>query len=564
MPKYVFGYDFGTLSCRGIALNLATGDLCAAAQHDYRHGVISSTMYHKPIPLPDAWFLQDPEDWLESMVQVTKELLCSAAIAPEDVAAIGTDFTSCTMLPTRADGTPLCLDERFRDRPNAWPKLWKHHGAQVYAEEIERFAKAHTTWLKSNFGNTVSSEWMFPKVLQVVREDPDIYQAADLFLEAVDWIVFWLTGNLTRCEGVLGVNAFWVGGKGYPDRAFCQSLDPRLQNLVDEKFAGKVMSVGDCAGRLCEKAATRLGLSRKTVVSVGHSDGAVAGCGAGITESGSMMLVMGTSTCHQMMYDQFQSFDGICSVAKDGMIPGLYGYESGQPATGDIFAWFAEHLVPTSYYQAAEARGIPILQYLGDLAQALTPGESGLISLDWWNGNRSILSNYALSGLILGLTLQTRPEEIYRSLVEANIFGSRRILENYTEHGVIIRHIYAVGGIAKNSPWIMQMCADVFHLDVIVPLMDHVPARGAAACAAVALGTAEGYPGCADFRESSKRLNHHESFTYHPDAVRGAQYDRLYFFYCRLHDAFGMKSTLMEELHDFKNNTRIHSLGKEE
>lgn len=554
MSKYVFGFDFGTLSCRGVAISLDDGSLAATEECHYQHGVISGTMKHKPIPLPNEWFLQDPEDWVESMSIVSQRLLKDSGIRPEDVVGIGTDFTSCTLLPIKKNGEPLCLDERFRDNPNAWPKLWKHHGAQSYAERIERYAKAHTTWLKEYFGNSVSSEWVFPKMMQVAEEAPEIYREADYFIEAVDYIVLLMTGNLARNSGVLGVNAFWIEGRGYPDREFCKAIHPLMENVAETKLAGDFVKAGDAIGYLTAEMSGKLGLTTKTVVAAGHSDGAVAGCGAGVTESGSMMLVMGTSTCHQMMYHDFRSFDGVCSIAADGMIPGLYGYESGQPATGDLFGWFAENFVPARYVERAAQEGKSLLTYLGELAEKIKPGESGLVALDWFNGNRSILSDYNLSGAVIGLTLHTKTEEVFRALVEANIFGSKRILDNYEENGVHISTLYAVGGIALKSPWIMQMCADIFNQEVIVPQFNNVPARGAAACAAVAVGKAYGAPGCVDFEESSRRLIPKERLIYHPHDEMSKLYEQVYRYYRKLHDIFGMDDSFMRGLKRISDN----------
>ncbi len=551
MSKYVFGFDFGTLSVRGIALNLETGEETASAEWPYRSGVIQGEMKHRPIRLPDEWFLQDPDDWLEGIAKVSKELLKKGNIAPEDVAAVGTDFTSCTLLPIKRDGTPLCKCPEFRDNPNSWPKLWKHHGAQKYAEKIEEYAKSHTVWLKKYFGNSVSSEWVFPKALQVAVESPEIYDAADYFIEAVDWIVMYLTGELTRTNGILGVNAFWNEDTGYPDKEFCKAQACNFENFVD-KLAGKILRVGDYAGNLKADSAKALGLTVNTAVAAGHSDGAVAGCGAGVTESGSMMLVMGTSTCHQMMYKDFHSFDGICSVAADGMIPGLYGYESGQSATGDIFDWFARNCVPAGYFQEAKARGETILQYLGELAEPMLPGETGLVALDWLNGNRSILSDYNLSGLIAGLTLNTKPEEIYRSLVEANIFGSKRILDNYEENGVKIKKTYAVGGLALKCPWIMQMCSDVFGTEVYVPQFGNVPARGAAVCAAVAVNKSDSCTGFKTFSDAAKVLVPKEIRVYSPDKVKTELYSPVYGKYKELHDFFGKNNSFMRDLKELR------------
>lgn len=548
MSRYVFGFDFGTLSCRGVAIDLSDGRLAATAESSYRSGVISGRMKHKEIALEPEWNLQDPDDWLESMACVSRQMLDSAGIRPEEVLGVGTDFTSCTLLPVLEDGTPLCTLDIYTDRPNAWPKLWKHHGAQRYAEKIEACAKAHTDWLDTYFGGAVSSEWAYPKILQVAEEDPDIYRAADYFMEAVDYIVFRLTGQNTRTNGILGVNAFYIEGRGYPDREFARALNPLMEDVAETKLAGKIVKVGDCAGYLTEEMSRLLGLTTGCIAASGHSDGAVAGAGAGVTKSGSMLLVMGTSTCHQMMYREYHPAMGICSIAADGMIPGLYGYESGQPATGDVFSWFADNCVPAAYTEEADRRGMTILQYLGELAEKIAPGESGLIALDWLNGNRSILSDYNLSGVIMGLTLQTRPEEIYRALVEANIFGSRRILDNYNDNGILVSDIYAVGGIARKSPWIMQMCADVFCQPVIVPQFDNVPARGSAVCAAVALGKTDSAYGYRDFEEAAARLIPKETVVYQPDPDRSDRYCEVYQCYRELHDLWGIDNTFMKRL----------------
>lgn len=549
MGNYVFGFDFGTLSCRGIAIDLETGQVAASQEEKYPGGVISGTMRHADIPLAKDWNLQDPEDWIYCISSISRKMLAEGKIKPEEVKSIGTDFTSCTLLPILADGTPLCRLEKFRNEPNAWPKLWKHHGAQKYAEEIEKYAKKNTTWLKEYFGNAVSSEWVFPKMLQVLRENPEIYQAADYFIEAVDYIVMALTGKLTRCSATLGVNSFWIKGKGYPEKQFLKAIDTDLENAVESKLSGKIVTVGEAVGYLLPDMAEKMGLTAGTVVSAGHSDGAVAGCGAGVTESGSMILVMGTSTCHQMMYKEYQAFPGLCSIAADGMVPGLYGYESGQPATGDIFQWFADNCVPEKYYREAEKTGKSILEYLGELAERIEPGSTGLIALDWFNGNRSILSNYNLSGLIVGLTLATKTEEIYRALVEANIFGSKRILDNYKEGQVKISKIYAVGGIAKKSPWIMQMSADVFGQEIIVPQIENVPARGAAVCAAVALGEKNRQLGFATFGEAVKKLIPQDKIIYTPKRDKTKAYFNLYQNYKKLYDLFGLDDSFMKGLH---------------
>ncbi|MDR0447666.1 MAG: hypothetical protein LBH07_03265, partial [Treponema sp.] len=346
---YVFGYDFGTLSCRLVALDLENGHLAGSLVFEYPHGVINDKLPGTNIVLPPEWCLQDPEDWITACTSLSREMLKQTGINGSEVKSIGIDFTSCTLLPVMADGSVLCMHEQYKNRPHAWPKLWKHHGAQKYAEEMEIWAKQHTDWLKAYFGNNVSSEWAFPKILQIIKEDYECYKAADLYMEALDWIPFILSGNITRCTAGLGVNAFWGKGKGYPEKSFFRAMDPRFADVVEEKMRGKEVLVGEAVGTLKPEMAALMGLTPDTIICSGHSDGAVAGCGAGATESGDMLLVMGTSTCHQMIFKDYHAFDGVCAIAGDGMVPGQYGYESGQPASGDVFQWYVEKCMPAEY-----------------------------------------------------------------------------------------------------------------------------------------------------------------------------------------------------------------------
>ena len=554
MGKCVFGFDFGTLSCRGIALDINDGRTLALCEKKYEHGVISERMYHKNIKLDSEWCLQDPNDWMNCMAFVSKKLLEKGKINPADVIGLGTDFTSCTLLPVDEYGIPLCLNEQFRDIPNAWPKLWKHHGAKIYAEEIEKYAKDHTKWLKKYFGECVSSEWLFPKILQVLREEPSVYNAAEYFIEAVDWIPFRLTGTLSRLKGVLGVNAFWTEEYGFPEKDFFKAIDPRMENVVDEKLRGKIVTVGECVGQLTHESAKWLGLTTKTVVSSGHCDSAVSACGIGVGDSGNLILVMGTSTCHQMIYKELLPFHGACAIAADGMLPGLYSYESGQPATGDIFAWFSENMVPKNYQEQAEIENKTILQYLGEKAEKIKIGSTGLIALDWLNGNRGILANSNLSGMLLGLSLDTKPEEIYRAFVEANLFGSKMIVDNFQRNNIDIKTIWAVGGIASKCPWIMNLLANILNREIRVPKVDNIPARGSAVCAAVASYAKYENIACKNFIEASERLIKTKYTSYIPNKKDVVLYAELYSHYVELHNLFGKDDTLMRTMRNMKTS----------
>lgn len=540
---YVCGYDFGTLSCRITVSDRSTGETVYEAGVDYPHGVISQQLPESDVVLGLDWALQDPEDYLEVMTQLTRMAL--EKVAPEEIAAIGTDFTNCTVVALGADGRPLCMQENFRQTPHAWPKLWKHHAAQPYAKRIEEILTAENVDWFPLYGRNVSSEWLFPKVLQVYEEAPEVYAAAGTFLEAADYIPYWLTGNLVRNSATLGVNAFYEEGRGFPQKELLEKFSPGFSGVLD-KLTGSVKPVGSRAGTLTPQAAERLGLLPDTVVAVGHGDSEIAAAGLGVTESGSMLMVMGTSTCYQMMHRNKIAFDGVCAIVRDGMIPGLVAYESGQPAVGDTFAWFADNMLPQQYQQAAADEGISVLAYMDRLCGQLKAGESGLVALDWFNGNRSVLMNYGLRGVIAGLSLASRPEEIYRSLIEATAFGARRIFDSYTQAGVGIEKVYAAGGLARKSPVTMQIYADILNRPITATSISNSSSLGAAVCAAVALeeeiGTYE------VFRRVYGRMIHYDAAVYRPDPKAAATYEKLYQAYLELHDFVGKQASMCEAL----------------
>lgn len=553
---YALGFDFGTLSCRCVLIDLKNGKLKGSSESRYKSGVIEEALDDGNILLPFNWALQDPNDWIESMSEVCHKILQESKVKPEQILSIGTDFTNCTVVPCKANGTVLCQIDEYRKRPHAWPKLWKHHGAQQYAEEIQVAAKNNTTWLKKYFGNAVSSEWLFPKALQVLREDPDIYRETEIFIEAVDYIVLFLTGRVTRNTGLLGLNSFWSEEFGFPSDAFLKQLDPRMEHFVQEKMWGDMLEVGDCAGHLTKEAAAILGLTTETIVASGHGDSEVTACGVGASSSGSMILVMGTSTCHQMLSDQFLSFEGLCSVAKGGMIPGLYSYESGQPATGDTFAWLERLCQGGRYEEEAKKANRSLLAYLGELAEKIEPGASGLLALDWLAGNRCLLFDDRLSGAIIGLSLETKIEEIYRALVEGNIFGSKKIIDNYEANGLHIKQVFAVGGIAERAPWIIQMCADVIGKPVYVPTFEYVSARGAAICSAVALGKIDSKHGFLNFEDACIALIPKERREFVPDRKRMEEYEEIYQLYSCFHDTMAKPNFIMKRLKEIKERIR--------
>ncbi len=451
--------------------------------------------------------------------------------------ASGIDFTACTMLPTTADGRPLCEIDGLRREPHAWVKLWKHHAAQPEADRINAVAAARgEPWLP-RYGGRISSEWFYSKSLQILDEAPRVYQAADRLIEGADWVVWQLTGTETRNSCTAGYKAIWSKRDGFPDRAYFGALDPGFASVVDDKMSRDIRSIGDCAGVLSVEAARWTGLRPGTAVAIANVDAHVSVPAVGVTAPGTMVAVMGTSTCHLVLGERLVAAEGMCGVVEDGIIPGFFGYEAGQSAVGDIFAWFTAQAVPPDVHEAARREGLTVHQALERDASQLLPGESGLLALDWWNGNRSILVDVDLSGLLIGATLATRPPEIYRALLEATAFGTRAIIESLDTAGVAVDRVVACGGLPERNGLLMQLSADITGRPFEVASSSQAPALGSAMYGAVAAGAAAG--GYASIEAAAAAMVRPSVRTYLPNASAGRVYDRLFADYMTLHDYFG-------------------------
>ena len=533
MKKYVLGIDFGTLSARALVAEIGTGRELAQAEFAYPHGVMTEAL-PDGTPLPPDWALQHPDDYLLALETAATRALAASGADKSDVVGIGIDFTSCTLIPVDAQGEPLC--GKYPSDPHAYPMLWKHHACQKQADRITEIARDRgEAWL-GRYGGKVSSEWMLPKILQIIDEAPELYDEAHRFIDAGDWLVMKMTGSAVRNSCMAGYKAFWNKRDGNPTADFLRACHPRLENLAREKL-NPVVPVGTRAGGLTAEMAERLALMPGTSVAAANIDAHVSLPAAGITDAGEMLMIMGTSTCHILLGDEERVVPGMCGAVEDGVIPGKIGYEAGQSCVGDHFEWFVRNCMPESYAREAEKRGLNAHEYLTGLAEALKPGESGLIALDWWNGNRSVLVDANLTGLILGMTLQTRPEEIYRALIEATAFGTRVIVDAFEENGVEIHKICACGGIARKNPFIMQLYADVLRREIRVARSAHSSALGSAMFGAVAAGSARG--GYDDIREAAAEMGGTQPHVYRPLPRNSAVYDKLYAEYRRLHDYFG-------------------------
>ena len=553
--KYTIGVDFGTESGRAVLVEVTEGRELASSVHPYANGVIDEKLPGTDVRLELDWALQDPNDYLEVFKQAIPAVLAESGVAADDVIGLGIDFTACTMLPTRADGTPLCFLPEWRDHPHAWVKLWKHHAAQPEANKLNETARELGYRFLERYGGKISSEWFFPKSWQILDEAPEVYAAADRLIEAADWVVWQLTGVETRNACTAGYKAIWSKSEGFPPDAFFRALDPRLEHIVDEKIKRDILPLGARAGGLTETAAAWTGLRPGTAVAVANVDAHVAVPAATVTEPGRMVIIMGTSNCHMLLGEQERIVPGMCGVVVDGILPDMPGFEAGQSCVGDHFAWFVENCVPAAYEERARARGVDVHRLLEQEAARLRPGESGLLALDWWNGNRSVLVDVDLTGLLLGATLLTRPEEIYRALIEATAFGTRLIVETFRESGVPVHEIVATGGLPDRNKLLMQIYADVTGLPINIPASNFVPAFGSAMHGAVAAGARAG--GYDDIVEASRRMARLRDECFRPIPANQAAYDRLYAEYVALHDYLGRGANdVMKRLKQIKAQAR--------
>jgi L-ribulokinase len=523
---YVVGVDFGTLSARALVVRISDGAELGTAVHDYAHGVIDRQLAGYDLP-PD-WALQDPQDYIEALGSAVPAAIRDAGVSPAQIIGIGTDFTASTCMPTTKTGTPLCQLPGLGARPHAYPKLWKHHAAQPHADRINRLAREQNQPWLNRYGGKISAEWQFAKALQLLDEDPDLYARADRWIEAADWIVWQLTGCETRNACTAGYKGIYQD-KAYPSEQFLGTLDP---GFATDKLAHPISPLGGRAGSLTQKAAELTGLPAGIAVAVGNVDAHVTVPACGTVRPGTMVAIMGTSTCHVMNaqsseHSVLTEVPGMCGVVDGGIAAGLWGYEAGQSAVGDIFAWFTRLTGRSHEELTAEA----------------APLEPTLVALDWLGGNRSVLVDASLSGVIAGLTLATTPAEIYRALLESTAYGTRMIMDTFAASGVPVSELVVAGGLVQND-LLMRIYADVTRRPLSVITSAQAPALGSAIHAAVAAGS---YP---DITAAAAVMGRRARDAYLPDPARAAVYDELYAQYVQLHDYFGRENDILHFLHN--------------
>lgn len=552
MPKYTVGVDFGSLSARAVVVNVDNGDVVGVAIYNYPHAVMTEKLPDKT-PITAGWALQHPQDYIDALYCSVSKAVESSGVIAEEIIGVGIDATSCSILPVDATGSPLCFDPRFKNDPNAYIKMWKHHGAQMEAEAMtEVAADMNLDWLK-RFGGRVSSESMFPKILETAKQSPELHDAVYEYVEVNDWLVWSITGQPSKNSCSAGYKAYYSKKEGYISSDYLGSVDGRLENVVKNKLPTPVSPIGTRAGTLNEYAAKRMLLLPGTPVAQGMVDAHTCVPAEGIFCEGQMLMIMGTSSCHMLSSKKDIYIPGICGCVEDGILPGMFGYEAGQSCVGDMYSWFVTNLVPESYFEEAKRVGMNIHDYLSALAEKKAPGETGLLALDWLNGNRSTLSDFNLSAMILGMTMQTRAEDVYRALIESTAYGTRIIVENFREHGIPVKEFYVSGGICRKNKFAMQIYADVLNMEVHISGTEQGPALGSAIFAACAAGSSMG--GYNSVYEAIPKMSAPSGAIISPNMQNIDVYDQLYSEYKKLYNYFGRENAVMKKVMHIKNNS---------
>jgi len=546
--RYSIGLDFGTESVRVLVVDIRDGRIAGQASEDYAHSVIDQTLPTSGEKLPPDYALQHPQDWLEATSIACKEAMRAADASADQIVGIGVDFTSCTMLPCLADGTPLCLTERFRNTPLAWPKLWKHHGAKAETDRINQVAQERKEKWLARYGGIIGIEWFFPKILETLNHEPKVYDAADVWIEGGDWFVWQLIdGPFPRCNPSrisrstcqAGYKACWNRHTGYPSREYFKAVDPRLESVVQEKMPGTLQSPGTCAGNLSEAGAKLLGLKSGIPVSAAIIDAHAGVPGAGVASPSTLVMVMGTSSCHMLNSRIEAMAPGIAGVVEDGILPGYFGYETGQASVGDAFAWLVKTFNLSHQTLTREATSLP-------------PGSGGVMAIDWLNGCRTPLMDARLSGGFVGITLGTRPAQLYRAMMEATAFGVRWICDTLREAGVPVRRFVASGGLPGKSPLLMQIYADVLDARIRPAASEQSVALGAAILGCIAAGQhATGYASISQAIHAM--APEREDVIYRPDLRARKQYDKLYEIYRSLCAGGGPVAAAMRRLRELSH-----------
>ena len=559
MKKYSIGLDYGTNSCRALIVDLSDGNEIASALFDYLSGESGVLIDHKDPNLAR----QNPQDYLDGIASTVTEAISKArekkpSFDPETVVGIGVDTTGSSPIPVNEEGVPLSFLPEFTDNLNAMCWLWKDHTSFIEADQITELAGKIRPQYLDKIGGKYSSEWYWSKVLHCKNIDPQLFDASSSFVELCDYIPAVLTGQTNPNEIKRSICA--AGHKamyndewgGLPDAEFLSELDPALCKLRNN-YSSVAVSSEQSAGGLCEEWAQRLGLEPGIAVAVGAFDAHMGAVGAGVKE-GTLVKILGTSTCDIMVQNNnkdLKDIPGVCGIVDGSVMVDHYGIEAGQSAVGDIFLWFVNNLTPEKYGKTVDQKFVGLEKH----AETLKPGESGLLALDWNNGNRTILVDVRLSGLLVGQTLHTTPHEIFRAFIESTAFGALTIINRIEEYGVKVEEVINCGGLAVKSPLLMQIYADVTGRPMKISRSDQTPALGAAIFGAIASGAFDNVSSAQAVMTGIKK-------TYEPDSESHSVYQQIYSLYSQTHDAFGTPnwsgkmSNIMKDLLEIRDGQR--------
>ena len=537
---YSIGLDYGTESCRALLLDLTSSDIVKVVEMTYPHGIITEKL--NGIDLKNNLVLQHPNDYLQCMKDLIAKLLDETKISPTEVKALGIDFTSCTVLPVDENFNPLCMVEAFSQEPQAYAKLWKSHSAFEEAQHITEVLSKHPYLQK--YGGIISSEWLLPKLLETKNDATEVFEACIYFMEAGDWLTSKLTNQLVRSSCQAGFKGLWQKEGGFLPTDVLKAVDPVFENLYETKLSGEVLSAGKLAGMLTTSMANYLGLHEDVAVAVSIIDAHAAVVGAGLSRSNELLIVMGTSSCHMLLSDEERLIPGVAGVVEDGIFENLYAYEAGQVAVGDIFAYFIREQLPTHFELQAADSGVSVFDVLNDYASKLKPGESGLLALDWHNGNRTPYTNPNLSAVIIGETLATKAYEKYRALVESTAYGTKVIVDLFTDSGIAVDSILLAGGIPRKNPFLVQLYADILQKPLIVLEELQIPALGAAILGAAAYEQLT-------LQEAARKYGTNRQTMFKPNTANKEVYETLYNNYKNLMKLFS-HHPLMEQLHGLR------------
>lgn len=538
--QYVVGLDYGTLSARAIVVDVTNGRILGEKSEAYPHGVLENALPNGQRLMGTDWALADPLDYWYVLPAIVRGAVQEAGVKAQEVGALAIAATACTLMPVTADLTPLCALSAFSDRPHAYAKLWKHHRAQPHADAMTEAAQTLASGQLADYGGRISSEWAIPKVLEVLAEDAEIYRAADRFMQFSDWLTARLTGCFDVQNGSIATyKAMWSSKTGHPADTYLDAVDSHAREIVHQKLRGRKLMAGSLVGSLTVDAAEMLGLLPGTAIGMGHTDAHAAALGVGVAGEGDYAFIMGTSSCGHLLAKKKVRVPGVTGSLEDGLLPGYTCYSAGQACVGDMLDWFIRRAVPAEYVEEAAAAG-GLHALLEEKAAQQRPGDNGLIALDWWNGNRSTLVDANLSGLLLGLTMDTKPEDIYRALLDSIAFGHLEILENFRKHGLMVNNITLCGGIVGKNELLLQIMADVLNQPLNIAETPQATALGAAICAATALNVKNG--GYASLADAIQHMKSHTRKTVRPCYDDAQSYRRLYAVYHRLYDFFGREN----------------------